>query len=227
MVEQRQVRRPGRVPGRRSSHRRGPSGDDLRPGLCVRRHAGHRLHGARAQRSWRGAGQLGDSLLIKVNGCFSADEDFDGQSYQRDWLGTNPNVKVDRRFHPEPVRFTSATTRGHDYPRIAFETDLPRIEAADAQDNPPFCDRTTGANCVNPPAGAKFYPFYTTANLAGTCVWQQGGNYIPGTTRHFGGSSKAEYGPLLRTVYPAAGFTTVLRYNNFNSGDRRNPCPVR
>jgi hypothetical protein len=37
-----------------------------------------------------------DSLLIKVNGCFSADEDFDGQSYQRDWPGTNPNVKVDR-----------------------------------------------------------------------------------------------------------------------------------
>ena len=168
-----------------------------------------------------------DSLLIKVNGCFSADEDFDGQSYQRDWPGTNPNVKVDRRFHPEPVRFTSATTRGHNYPRIAFETDLPRIEAADSQDNPPFCDRTTGANCVNPPPGAKFYPFYTTANLAGTCVWQEGGNYIPGTTRHFGGSSKAEYGPLLQTVYPAAGFTTVLRYNNFNSGDRRNPCPVR
>jgi hypothetical protein len=167
-----------------------------------------------------------DSLLIKVNGCFSADEDFDGQSYQRDWPGTNPNVKVDRRLHPEPVRFTSATTRGHNYPRIAFETDLPRIEAADSQDNPPFCDRTTGANCVNPPAGAEFYPFYTTANLAGTCVWQQGGNFIPGTTRHFGGSSTAEYGPLLQTVYPAAGFTTLLRYNNFNSGDQRNPCPV-
>jgi hypothetical protein len=25
----------------------------------------------------------------------------------------------------------------------------------------------------------------------------------------------------------AAGFTTVTRYNNFNSGDRANPCPVR
>jgi hypothetical protein len=79
---------------------------------------------------------------------------------------------------------------------------------------------------VNPPPGAKFYPFYTIASLGGTCVWQEGGNDIPGTTRHFGGSSKAEYGPLLQTVYPAAGFTTVLRYNNFNSGDRRNPCPV-
>jgi len=168
-----------------------------------------------------------DSLLIKVNGCFSADEDFDGQSYQRDWPGTNPDVKVDRRFHPEPLRFTSPTTGGgHNYPTIAFETDLPRIEAADAQDNPPFCDRTTGANCVNPPRGAKFYPFFTTANAAGSCIWQEGGNYIPGTINHFGGSSKAEYGPLLQTVYPAAGFTTVLRYNNFNSGDRRNPCPV-
>jgi hypothetical protein len=165
-----------------------------------------------------------DSLLIKVNGCLSADEDFDGQSYQRDWPGTNPDVQVDRRYHPQPLRFTSMTTKGHNYPTIAFETDLPRIEAADAQDNPPFCDRTTGANCVNPPPGAKFYPFFTTANVGGGCVWQEGGNYIPGTTRHFGGSSKAEFGPLLQTLYPAAGFTTVLRYNNFNSGDRRNPC---
>ena len=68
---------------------------------------------------------------------------------------------------------------------------------------------------------------HTGLNLGGTCVWQEGGNYIPGTTRHFGGSAKAEYGPLLQTVYPAPGFTTVLRYNNFNSGDRRNPCSDR
>jgi hypothetical protein len=168
-----------------------------------------------------------DAWVVHINGCFSADEDFDGPSYQKDWPGTTPNVRIDRRFHAEPVRFTSPTSKGHNYPRIAFETDLPRIEAADAQDNPPFCDRTTGANCVNPPPGAKFYPFYTTANFAGTCVWQQGGNFIPGTINHFGGSSKAEYGPLLQTVYPVAGFTTVRLYNNFNSRNRPNPCPTR
>jgi len=109
---------------------------------------------------------------------------------------------------------------------VALETDLPRIEAEDAQDNPPFCDRTTGANCVNPPNGAQFYPFFTTAFAHGGCTWQQGGNFIPQTINHFGGSSTTEYGPLLQTVYPVAGFTTTLFFNNFNSGDRPNPCPT-
>ena len=119
--------------------------------------------------------------------------------------------------------FNSGTT---DYSTIAFETDLPRIETPGSQDNPPFCDRATGANCVNPPSGAQFYPFYSTTVVNGTCTWQQGGPFIPGTTNDFGGSSTTEYGSLLQTVYPAAGFTTVLRYNNFNSGDVPNPCPA-
>jgi hypothetical protein len=79
---------------------------------------------------------------------------------------------------------------------------------------------------VNPPNGAQFYPFYTTGMENGTCVWQQGGNFIPGTTNHFGGSSTTEFGPLLQTVYPVAGNTTQLLYNNFNSGDMANPCPA-
>jgi hypothetical protein len=43
-------------------------------------------------------------------------------------------------------------------------------------------------------------------------------------SRKFGGSSTAEFGPLLRTLYPEAGFTTAVLINNFNSGDMRNPC---
>jgi hypothetical protein len=35
-----------------------------------------------------------------------------------------------------------------------------------------------------------------------------------------------EYGHLLQTVYPSAGFTTITRFNNFNSGNLRNPCRV-
>jgi hypothetical protein len=54
-----------------------------------------------------------------------------------------------------------------------------------------------------------------------------GGRFIPGTINDFGGSSTAEFGPLLQTVYPVAGFTTIKLYNNFNSGDTPNPCPVR
>ena len=145
-----------------------------------------------------------------------------------DWPGTNPNPFVDRQLHPTPIEFTSATTNDGrtNYSTIAFEADLPRIEASDSQFNPPFCDRTTGANCVNPPAGAQFYPLYTTGFHDGGCVWQQGGDFIPGTINRFGGSSTTEYGPLLLTAYPEPGPTIVHLYDNFNSGDMRNPCPV-
>ena len=165
-----------------------------------------------------------DSTVVKINGCFAADGDYDGQSYRKDWPGTNPNPFLDRALHPTPVLFTSPLTRGKNYSTVAFETDLPRIEAADSQANPPFCDRVTGANCVNPPAGAQFYPFYTTTFRHGVCNWQQGGRFIPGTVNKFGGSSTTEFGPLLRTLYPEAGFTTAVLINNFNSGNMRNPC---
>jgi hypothetical protein len=169
-----------------------------------------------------------DSTLVKINGCLSGDGDWDGQSYRRDWPGTFRNVFLDRLLHPTPVMFSSPLANGHtNYARIAFETDLPRIEAPDSQDNPPFCDRNTGANCVNPPAGAQFYPIFTTTERYGTCLWQEGGRYLPKTTNTFGGTSTAEFGPLLKTVYPSTGFTTITRYNNFNSGDLRNPCRAR
>jgi hypothetical protein len=173
-----------------------------------------------------------DSTLVMIDGCFSSDGDWDGQSYRNDWPGTGPNYGQDKKLHPTPVLFTSPlanesmTDPGLNYSTIAFETDLPRIEAPDSQDNPPFCNLTTGANCVNPPNGAAFYPFFTTTDNSGTCTWQEGGNSIRGTINHFGGSSTTEFGPLLQTVFPVAGFTTVLRYENFNSGDIPNPCPV-
>ena len=168
-----------------------------------------------------------DSTVVHIDGCFAPDEDFDGQSYRHDWPGTIPNVARDRALHPTPVLFTSPTTGGRNYSRIAFETDLPRIEASDSQANPPFCDRTTGANCVNPPHGAQFYPFYSTTVRERTCTWQEGGRYLPRTTNDFGGSSTTEFGPLLKTVYPTTGFTTETLINNFNSGNMPNPCRVR
>jgi hypothetical protein len=168
-----------------------------------------------------------DSTLVQINGCFSDDEDWDGQSYRNDWPGTDPNASTDSSLHPSPLLFSSPVTgRRTQYSTIAFETDLPRIEASDAQDNPPFCNRTSGAHCVNPPNGAQFYPFFTTGTVNGGCTWQEGGNFIPGTTNHFGGSSTSEFGDLLQTVYPEAGFTTKTLINNFNSGDRSNPCPA-
>jgi hypothetical protein len=164
------------------------------------------------------------STVVKINGCFSSDADFDGPSYQNDWPGTNPDTAVDRQLHMQPLLFSSARTSGGEaYPTVAFETDLPRIEAADSQDNPPFCDRSTGANCVNPPPGAQFYPIYGTVTDGGMCKWAEGGPYIQGAAYDYGSNSTDQYGPLLSTPYPTpAGI--AYRYNNFNSGDLANSC---
>ncbi len=123
-----------------------------------------------------------------------------------------------------PVLFTSPLTRGKNYSTVAFETDLPGIEVKGAQANPPFCDPNTGANCVNPPNGAAFYPFFSTTFRPGECTWQEGGKYIPGTVNDFGGSSTAEFGPLLKVLFPEPGFTQANQFVDFNSGDLRNPC---
>jgi len=164
------------------------------------------------------------STLVMINGCYSADYDFDSQSYQLDWPGTNPNQTVDRRLHPTPVQFSSPLTDGHNYTTVAFETDLPAIEAQGAQDNPPFCNQTTGANCVDPPDGAPFYPFFTTTDISGQCNWQEGGNYLPNTVDHFGGSSTTEYGRVLHVLYPNVNMTTFTQIDDFNSGDLSNSC---
>jgi hypothetical protein len=120
--------------------------------------------------------------------------------------------------------FTSPLTRGRNYSTIAFETDLPGIEVQGAQLNPPFCNPVTGANCVNPPPGARFYPFFSTTFRHGECTWQEGGPFIPGTVNKFGGSSAAEFGHLLPSLFPEPGFTTAKLIRNFNSGNMRNPC---
>jgi hypothetical protein len=159
-----------------------------------------------------------ESLLVQVSGCLGTDNDFDGSAYQpTSWPGNNTSRPV-----PDAIRFTSPLFNGaSNYARVAFETDLPRIEAADLGG---ICDRTTGANCVNPPAGANFYPLFSTGSLAGQCVWQEGGPAIPGTTNNFGGTSTAEFGPLLQLFYPVPG-GVVRRFNDFRNTLTTNPCP--
>ena len=169
-----------------------------------------------------------DSTLVKINGCFSADGDWDGQSYQHGLAGNEPERALDRRCIRRrccsPARLTNGRTN---YSTIAFETDLPRIEASDSQDNPPFCDRTTGANCVNPPNGAQFYPFFSTRNAQRHLHLAGGRPVHPG---HRPTTSAAARRPSsARCCRPSTrrpGFTTVTLFNNFNSGDMTNPCPV-
>jgi len=166
--------------------------------------------------------------LVPIGGCLGTDFDFDGVPYRLVWPGTFKNAKMDRSVHPQPVRFTSPLfTDGEgekkNYDRVAFEVDLPRIEL---NTNPP-CQRfsVSGTGCVNPPVGAKFYPFFTTTGGEGeeNCWWQLGGAHIPGTYNTFGGSSTTEFGPLLQLLYPVVGGPN-FRFNDFRNVLDSNPC---
>ena len=164
-----------------------------------------------------------ESLRIQIGGCIATDNDFDGVSYQTTWPGSLSNPALDAAVNPGSVLFSSPTFGGgQNYDRVGFEADLPRIEAADFGG---ICDRTTGANCVNPPPGSNFYPFFTTRTDASVgCFWQLGGANIPGTTNTFGGSSSAEFGPLLFLDYPVAGLVPSHRTNDFRQVLNTNPC---
>jgi hypothetical protein len=166
------------------------------------------------------------SLLVPIGGCIATDNDFDGVPYQRVWPGTDPNRGQDKKYHPSPIVFTSPLFNGsQNYSRVAFETDLPRIEAADFGGT---CDRFTGTGCTNPPPGANFYPIYSTGvshpGRHGHCVWQFGGPYIKDTTNTFGGNSTAEFGPLLFTDYPNPNPAVRHRTNNYRNVLSYNPC---
>jgi hypothetical protein len=170
------------------------------------------------------------SLFVPIGGCIATDNDFDGTSYQPVWPGTNPNRGQDAKYHATPITFTSPLFNGSEnYDRVAFEADLPRIEAADFGGN---CNRFTGVGCVNPPPGSNFYPIYSTGSSTQVpsakshCVWQLGGPYIKGTTNTFGGNSAAEFGPLLFSFYPNPNPAVRLRTNNFRRVLSANPCPA-
>jgi hypothetical protein len=170
------------------------------------------------------------STFVPITGCIGTDNDFDGVPYQKVWPGTDPNRGQDTKYHPSSVTFTSPLFNGtQNYSRVAFEADLPRIEAADFGG---ACDRITGIGCTNPPPNANFYPIYTTGtstqnpSAGGNCVWQLGGPYIKGTTNTFGGNSTAEYGPLLFSNYPNPNPANRRRTNNFRNVLSSNPCPA-
>ena len=66
-----------------------------------------------------------DSLFVLIAGCnlfpTGGDIDFDGVPYQPVWPGTNPNRGQDKKYHPSSVLFTSPTSDGHNFERVAFE----------------------------------------------------------------------------------------------------------
>ena len=119
------------------------------------------------------------------------------------------------------------------YSRIAFEADLPRIEAPDLGGT---CDRTTGEGCTLVPrtddgAPADFYPFYTKGFLGRGCFWSIGDD-IPGFTRNDFGKN-AQYGTLLPLTYtglagcPSPASTTSARPSPATPAPRTGPDPPR
>jgi len=173
--------------------------------------------------------------LLPIGGCIDSDADFDGVPYRSNtWPGTLADHSLDRTLHARPVIFTSplfrdSSGRARNYDRVGFETDLPRIES---NTNPPCqrhfmnpADPNPGSGCVNPAVGADFYPIYTTRGTEGGCQWQLGGAKLPGTTHTFGGTSTAEYGPLLILAYPGTNGLPSFRSNDFRQVIS-NPCPA-
>ena len=159
------------------------------------------------------------STLVQVNGCyeFNGDTGFDSVPYNAVWPDGNTTL------HPTSIQFSSPLTGDHNYSRMAFEADLPRIEFN-------TCNRNTGSGCTLIPTTddgqpANFYPFYSTGTVRSQCTWLEG-NDIPGLTQNdFGQNS--EYGSLLSSTYLAfgGGGATLNRYNNFRQ-ILSNPCPA-
>jgi hypothetical protein len=196
---------------------------------------------------------LNNQVNPSFTGCLNGagDNDFDGPEYQNGtWPGT---TGADPSKVSTPIEFTSplfSSGQGdqgnqndqggdqggnlHQYSQVAFEADLPRIEGTDSSTNNDCqrhltnpADPSPGSGCVDPPNGASFYPIYTTTTGPNnSCMWQEGGGNIPGTTNNFGGVSGVEYGGLLVSDYPVAGPSVSQRLNNFHRDLPNNPCPA-
>jgi hypothetical protein len=147
----------------------------------------------------------------------NGDLDFDDISYRgTSWPNGSPNV-------PQSVRFARPfMASGTAYPQIQSETDAPGSEF--------LCNLASQFNCVVPPLGARFYPFWTLTNVkgqsigsglfkTGACIWNFG-NVIPKvTTQNFG--RDAEYGHADFARFGGTA-TSTIRANPEISGK----CPA-
>jgi hypothetical protein len=165
------------------------------------------------------------SSLVQTNGCLegSGVTGFDSVPYQPLWPDGNTSL------HPTSIQFSSPLTAGNaNYNRIAFEANLPRIEAP-GQGSGNNCVRTTGVGCTLIPITddgqpASFYPFFSTGTVRSQCTWLIG-NDIPGlTTNDFG--RNAQYGAQLFTNYLVfgGGGATFSQTDNYRQILSSNPC---
>jgi hypothetical protein len=76
---------------------------------------------------------------------------------------------------------------------------------------------------IGGPSSSRVHPA-----VAGTCMWQEGGPYTPGTTNTFGGTAKSEYGKLRAIPYPASLLGTITkRFNGFRRDVPSLACPAK
>jgi hypothetical protein len=167
--------------------------------------------------------------FVQVSGCIGTNTPgFDGVPYQNAWpTAVGPATNV-----PSPILFTSPKTGASynlNYSKMAFEADLPRIEAADLGGT---CNRTTGANCTDPPptddgVPATFYPYFSAITTSTACQWAIGNLASGPGVNSFGASANAEYGPLYPQWYLVfgGGGATLKRFNDFQQA-LSNPCPA-
>ena len=184
--------------------------------------------------------------LVQIGGCVDSDVDFDGVPYRNNtWPGSFRDPVLDAQFHSQPPIFSSPLFtdrhgRQENFSRVAFETDMPRIEAAT---NPPCqrhlsnpADANPGAGCVNPPVGTDFYPFFSLRvdgddgddgeDEGDGCRWQESGPFERGSLFLFGRSSASVFGtsPLALT-YPASNGQPRQIFEDFRRVVPFNPCP--
>lgn len=147
-----------------------------------------------------------------IAGCLAlnigGDLDFDGPPYLPDWPDGS-------KKHPSPVLIGAANGKGigpmsftddgysAGYAWLRFETDVPYSEST--------CDLATGNGCVAPPAGAKFYPFYSQIGRGSDCQLAFGNDIAGKTTNDFG--KDAQYGS-----------PTPNDLGNLSSAPMPNPC---
>jgi hypothetical protein len=118
----------------------------------------------------------------------NGDLDFDGIPYQRHrWPDGSKNT-------PTVTRYVGPfLANGDTYPTVQFETDIAGSEI--------LCNVVTGVDCLAPPLGAKFYPYWTLTNKqtvghdmfpSHACIWNFGSTIRHITTNNLG--RDAEYG---------------------------------
>lgn len=153
---------------------------------------------------------VGPTISGCIDNASGGDLDFDGPPYLPDWPDGSEH-------HPSsfllgslnltgvgPLSFVSED-EGYAgvYPSIQFITDVPSSDAS--------CNVATGAGCIAPPHGAKFYPFFTQIGNGTSCRFAFGNDIRGKTTNDFG--KDAEWGT-----------PTPLYFGSLGSGPLSNPC---